>query len=165
MTHDSRNIKEKQKWKEKHKKTFHRACLQWPPVYAADFQEMIAANVISEREAEYIHFLGRTSPMEQLAIEDELVDISQSLGRQSNRHCGYVPCILAGSRIWLRRRKRFLLAPEAIKAQGFDPPASCLLKRFDHRRVFDIVGNSFHADSCLCALTVALASAPQLQQV
>ena len=88
MTHDSLHKKGKQKWKEQHEKSFQRACLQWPPVYAADFQEMIAANVITEREAEYIHFLDRTSPVEQLAIEDELVDISQSLGRQSNRHCG-----------------------------------------------------------------------------
>ena len=126
---------------------------------------MIAANVITEREAEYINFLDRTSPVEQLAIEDEVVDISQSLGRQPNRHCGYVPCILPGSRLWLRRRKRFLLAPEAIKAQGVDQPAFGLLSHFDHRTVVDIVGNSVHADSCLCALTVALASAPQLQQV
>ena len=122
VTHDARSMKDcqKDKWKAWHMTAFRRANLNWPPVYTFDFQQVLANNLITAREAEFLHFLDRTCPVEQYATDDEDIDISQSLGRQSRQHCGALPCIVPCSRLWLRRRKRFLLAPEAIKAQGYD---------------------------------------------
>ena len=165
-SHDQKLREEKEtKWSQLHQGEYRRAGLAWPPVYAQEFVGMCSQCRLTEREAEIVHYLDRTCPVALLAIEDELVDLGQNLGRQSTRHSGCVPCVTPGSRLWLRRRRRWMLAPEAIVAQGFDPPRSDLLRRYSHRQVFDVVGNSFHGDSCLSALAVALASAPSLQSL
>ena len=151
------------KWKKHHDSEYRKAGLLWPPVFERKFHEMILQNGVGDREAQYIHFLDRVSPMQELTIEEELVDLSQSLGRESGRHAGRIPCITPNSRLWLRRRRRWLLPPEAIVAQGFDVPPQEQLQQFGHRQLLDLIGNSFHGDSLLISIAVAIASAPSLQ--
>ena len=159
--HDVRESKkESLKWKEWHEAEFHRAGVAWPPLYTKSFHELCIEHGLTAREAEYLHYLDRMCPMELLAVEDEIIDVSQSLGRESGRHAGRFPCVTPQSRLWLRRRRRWVLAPVANAAQGYDSPPGNLLRQFTHRQVIDLVGNSFHGDSCLAALAVALSSAP-----
>ena len=61
------------------------------------------------------------------------LDLSQHIDRQSLR-LRVVPCITPGGRVWKRRDASWLLAPEAIMAQGFDPHRVPHLKTFTHRQ-------------------------------
>ena len=154
------STRENLKWKRDHKAIFADAGLVWLPVYSEQFKSMVAEAGMCSREAEVLHFHDRLSPVDLMATDDELLDLSQSLGRARGSR-GLVPTIHPTARLWLRRRSRWLLAPEAVRCQGFDVPVG--LPAWTHRQVFDLIGNSFHGDSCIAALVVALASAPSLQ--
>ena len=150
------------KWRRLHHEAFSAAGLEWPPVYCAEFQNMVAEFGIGVREAEYIHYEERVKPVILIASEDEVLDVSQGLGRGLHT-ADTIPTITPVARLWLRRRKRWLVAPEAIRAQGYDLPPGA--RRFSHRQILDLIGNSFHGDSLIAALCVALASAPSLQSI
>ena len=140
--------------------TQHYECrLAWCRLVAQRPRSMVARGSTREREAEITHDVDRTAPMSEVFAEDSLIDLSQSLNRG---HCSrsVMPCITPGARLWLRRRCRWLLAPEAVSCQGYAAPSG--MRNFTHRQVIDLVGNSFHCDSCLVSLAVAFASTPPL---
>eukprot|EP00971_Amphidinium_carterae_P131484 2604054-Amphidinium_carterae.2 len=143
------------KWKDQHKQAFEEKSLEWPPVYRESFRSMVKEARMTEREAEILHYVERCEPVSECIAEEWLVDVSQSLGRsrQSNRQ---VPCITPGSRLWCRARERWLLAPEAVRCQGYAVPQG--LEEYSHRQIIDLVGNAFHADSAMVSFAVALAS-------
>ena len=150
------------KWRRLHHEAFSDAGLEWPPVYSAEFQSMVAEFGIGPRAAEYIHYEERMRPVSLIASEDEVLDVSQGLGRGLHA-ANTIPTITPAARLWLRRRKRWLLAPEAIRAQGYDLPPGA--RKFKHRQILDLIGNSFHGDSLIAALCVALSFAPRLTTI
>ena len=147
------------KWCELHKQTYTSAGLEWPPVFGTAFARMCQSARMTERECEIVHFYDRTNSVELLAAEDQALDLSQSIVRAAFAG-GVMPCITPRSRLWLRRRRRWLLAPEAVACQGYDAPTN--LSDWSHRQVLDLIGNSFHGESSLLSLAVALASAPSV---
>ena len=99
-------------------------------------------------------------PMDAVHYEDMFLDLSQSLHRCRASCSERVPCITPQSRLWKRRAKEWLLAPEAMLAQGLDSGYVRHLKMFSRRQIIDLMGNAFNAaSSYLVALATAFAFA------
>ena len=109
------------------------------------------------REAEIIYYFDIVFPTDDMYEEESVLDVSQSLHRALST-VKLMPALTPRSRMLLRRRQRWLLAPEALAVQGYpDPDQACL---FSHRQIVDLCGNAFHADSLMVSMATALASAP-----
>ena len=133
-----------------------------PPVYSVEFLQFIVNQRLTQREAEIVHYYDRMNPCDMVVADDLMLDLSQSLKR-SEPGADKAPCITPGGQLWLRRRRRWLTAYEASMCQGYDPPPRMKLRQFSHRQIIDLIGNSFHCDSCVVSLAAALACAPSMQ--
>ena len=131
----SRNTDDKRNFKyvQLHARVFSAAGLQYPPALSRDHLQLQAKCGLSRREIEIIHYFDRTYPMGMVTDPELFLDLSQNIDRQS-LHLRVVPCITPGGRVWKRRDASWLLAPEAIMAQGFDPHRVPHLKTFTHRQ-------------------------------
>ena len=111
---------------------------------------------LTTREAEVLYFLGRVRPMMHEHCEESFVDLGQSINRCRLFLSDTVPCITPSSRLWKRRAREWLLAPEATLAQGYDPAYVPCLTNFSHRQILNLMGNAFNSSSYLVALATAL---------
>ena len=103
-----------------------------------------------------MHYYDRTDPV-QLRLADEIVvDLSQSLDRPREGF-SLMPAITPKSRLWRRRQCEWLLAPECLRAQGFEPRLVRHVRDFSHRQIVDLAGNSFNATCEMVALAAGLA--------
>ena len=144
------------KWMTLHRATFQAASLHYPPVYTADFVDSMRARGVAPRQAEILWYFAMVAPLDGELCFDTVLDLSQSIDRL--RPQPIMPCILPGARLWWRRAGRWVTAPEAMTAQGFDLPPN--IRQFPHRLVLDLVGKSFAGSSYTIALTcqIVLAS-------
>ena len=94
--------------------------------------------------------------MNTVCYDDAILELSLSINRVRPRH-GQMQCLVPNSHAWWRRRKRWLLAPEAMTAQGYGPTVQA--KRFSYRQVMDLMGNAFNSAQLLPAFVVALSMA------
>jgi site-specific DNA-cytosine methylase len=142
------------KWRHLHAKMFEKAGLVYPPSLTEKMQKLALEAGLTDREAEILHYSDLVAPIEHCLEHDMLIDLGQSLGRcrESTRK---VPCVTPGSRLWWRRAERWLLAPEAVRAQGYDPTDEMM--QFTHRQVLDLMGNAFNSSCLMASLAVALA--------
>ena len=111
---------------------------------------------MSEREAEVVYFFDRVAPMELARAEEVFIDLSQNIDRSRVSASNTVPCITPNGRLWKCRAKEWLLAPEAMLAQGLDVEYVSCVKEFTHRQIVDLMGNAFNSSSYLVALATAL---------
>ena len=114
---------------------------------------------LTTREAEVLCFLDRVKPMMHEHCEESFVDLGQSINRCRLSVSDTVPCITPSGRLWKRRAREWLLAPEAMLAQGYDPAYVPCLTYFSHRQVVNLMGNAFNSSSYLVALATALGTA------
>ena len=114
---------------------------------------------LTTREAEVLYFLDRVKPMMHEHCEESFVDLGQSINRCRLSVSDTVPCITPSGRLWKRRAREWLLAPEAMLAQGYDPAYVPCLTDFSHRQILNLMGNAFNASSYLVALATALGTA------
>ena len=91
--------------------------------------------------------------------EESFCDLGQSINRCRLPISDTVPCITPSGRLWKRRAREWLLAPEAMLAQGYDPAYVPCLTDFSHRQIVNLMGNAFNSSSYLIALATALGTA------
>ena len=111
---------------------------------------------MTTREAEVLYYLDRVRPMMHEHCGESFVDLGQSIHRCRLSVSDTVPCITPSSRLWKRRARGWLLAPEAMLAQGYDPAYVPCLTNFSHRQILNLMGNAFNSSSYLVALATAL---------
>ena len=136
---------------------FARVNLQYPP-QPSEAETCLAISMgMTEREAEVLYYHGRAWPLDQCHCEEMLIDLGQSIHRARVTVTDRVPCIIPRNRLWKRRAKEWLLAPEAMLAQGLDSSYPPRLREFNHKQIMDLMGNAFNSCSYLTALATALA--------
>ena len=91
-------------------------------------------------EAEVLYYLDRVRPMMHEHCDESFVDLGQSIHRCRLSVSDTVPCITPSSRLWKRRAREWLLAPEAMLAQGYDPAYVPCLTNFSHRHILNLMG-------------------------
>jgi site-specific DNA-cytosine methylase len=141
------------KWLVLHSRMFNKAGLTWPPILSDELSALASEAGLTNREAEILHYSDLVDPMEHCLEADMLIDLSQSIGR-CRESTKAVPCITPRSRLWWRRDTRWLLAPEAMLAQGYDPTKG--MRSFSHRQVLDLMGNAFNSSCLVASLATAL---------
>ena len=146
------------KWVAMHRRVFTDAGLHHPPAYPQAFSARMHACGVNPREADIIWYFGMIASLEEELCFDTIIDVSQNLDRLKPQII--MPCILPGARLWWRRHERWVTAPEAIVAQGFDEPRH--LAKFGHRLIFDLIGNSFAGSSYTIALACQLLLASRI---
>ena len=74
---------------------------------------------------------------------------------------GRVPCITPGAKIWLRRRRRFLLGQEMFGLQGLDPGKyRAILASTAERTQKSLSGNALSFHCYAIGMIAALVSLP-----
>eukprot|EP00959_Pyramimonas_sp_CCMP1952_P055226 1154587-Pyramimonas_sp.AAC.1 len=108
-------------------------------------EESKTMSSLPRREQEVILFhdlkfgrLAKSDPREHV------VDISQTLGRNGILWNG-VPCVTPKGKLWLRKRFRLLVPPEALAAQGFPLFTYERLSPFSVSELNDLAGGAFNA--------------------
>ena len=86
-------------------------------------------------------------PMVGELQSDILLDLSQNLGRNHVNLRGGIQCVVPHARSILRRSKRWFLAPEAFRSQGFDIPTVAMDLQYTHRQCMILMGNAFNSSS------------------
>ena len=144
------------KWKRLHAQVYREQGFSWPPVLSEELLECCATMHIVRIQAEILHVWDAMEPMNTVCYDDAILELSLSINRVRPRH-GQMQCLVPNSHAWWRRRKRWLLAPEAMTAQGYGPTVQA--KRFSYRQVMDLMGNAFNSAQLLPAFVVALSMA------
>ena len=144
------------KYKTQHKNAFIEAGLQYPPAPTEAEVELATRMRMTDREAEIVYFFDRVAPMEISHSEEMFIDLSQGITRTRASTSAMMPCITPHSRLWKRRAKEWLTAPEAMLAQGLDAAYVRYLKEFSHRQILNLMGNAFNSSSYLVSLATAL---------
>lgn len=134
LTPDPDSIDQELKYKALHCKVFAKGGLSYPPVLSNDMMSLRARCGLSQREAEILHYFDVVAPMSLVCDKELFLDLSQGINRQ-RVHGNILPCITPNARIWKRRARAWLLAPEAMRAQGYDEVLAPALKEFTHRQV------------------------------
>ena len=150
------------RWKELHEPMYKSKGLDWPPQYGPDFTELILATGLTQREAEIVWYYERLCPRDAILCVDEVLELSQGLDRGSLCR-NKMPTIFPGSRLWLRKLRRFALGPEVVAGQGWDVmPCLSLLS---HREVYELLGNCYASSSYMISLVCQFVLAAMLARV
>eukprot|EP00974_Lingulodinium_polyedra_P115179 11154255-Lingulodinium_polyedra.AAC.1 len=123
------------KWRKQHFVFYMKNGLRYPPVFPERLQKVIHEASLSPREAEVLHFHERMWPIETLTCSEVILDLSQSLWRTVSCRSEKFPCIVPRGRLFKRRAQEWVLAPEAMIAQGYDPGLAQALPNFSHRQI------------------------------
>ena len=124
------------KWRSLHREAFRKAGLAYPPVFSDRLQTVIKISSLREREAEVLHYHERLWPVESITCHEVFLDLSMSLGRAASCKNERFPCIVPKGRIFKRCAMEWLIVPEAMACQGYDPRTAPALKNYGHRQVF-----------------------------
>ena len=147
------------KYRDLHLKEFQRSGLLYPPQFSQNELALAREMRMTTREAEVLYYLDRVRPMMHEHCEESFCDLGQSINRCRLSISDTVPCITPSGRLWKRRAREWLLAPEAMLAQGYDPAYVPCLTDFSHRQIVNLMGNAFNSSSYLVALATALGTA------
>ena len=134
------------KWKPLRQSKYEKHGLTWPPCYSPECKQYITMAGLTDREAEVNCFFDFIRSMEQCLQTDALLDLSQSITRASVVMSGLLQCVTPHSRLHWRRAKRWMIAPEAIRALGYNLKAA--YAAFSHRQMLDLMGNSWNSSQC-----------------
>ena len=153
------------KFRKVHRKIFQDDGLQYPPAFSTELQALAEKCNTTTRETEIIHYTDLKHPMALVTDEELFIDLSQGLDRLAGGGVGSstIPCVCPQARIWKRRARGWLLAPEAMRAQGYDAVIAPKRHNYSHRQIFDLMGNSFNSSSFIAAATAMMAKAIAVQ--
>ena len=134
-----------------------------PPLHLCDVDTEYW-HKLSARERSIVDFLECTrSPL--IDGSEQVVDLAPALDRICNLPTssgGSAPCIVPGSRLWLRRERRLLTATECGRLQGLQPDSRDDLADFGEGDYMDLVGNAFAGNVIAAVLLGLFAVAPGL---
>ena len=108
------------------------------------------------REAEMIYLYNSLMPLEDGVDDIEaFIDTNLSIKRVYQT-LGYVQCLTPKAKMYMRRRRRYLLGEEALRLQGIWIKDAPSLRKFSDRQLHDLAGNAFCGLSFANALLVTL---------
>ena len=93
------------------------------------------------------------------------------MGRSTHAAPDVVPCYHSGARIWLRKRRRWLIGPEIIRGHGFSEARDGATSCYTTKELMNLMANSFSAPSIMVAfvsqmvLTTRLSALAHLDSV
>jgi hypothetical protein len=123
-------------WQTKHAKWFKQEGLQYPVVYPEDWIEFQRRVGMTDRELDILFFYNLVKPIGMHTTDETFLNMQASLKRAYYASSGKVPCVLPKARFWKRSAGEWMIAPEYILAQGFDPEmVGPALTEFSHRQV------------------------------
>ena len=108
-------------------------------------------------------FWTRFDPIWESLATDCALDLSQAIDRCIVACKAFLQCVTPHGRLFLRRARRWLIGPEAARAQGFVLDAVSEL--YSHKEVIDLFGNGFAASSLMTAILGQLTLAVKLGRI
>ena len=124
---------------------------------------MISDVCLSDREAEADRFWDQVDPIRESLATDCALDLRQAIDRCIVACKAFLQCVTPHSRLFLRRARRWLIGPEAARAQGFVLDAISDL--YSQKEVIDLFGNGFAASSLMTAILGQLTLAVKLARI
>ena len=125
---------------------YTKAGKSYPPVYLQWFIALTNEVGFPTRELEIVWLYEITAPMSESLAMDVALNLSQAISRCAVATGEILQCIKPESRLWWRRLRRWMLAPEHAHAQGFVLEAVASVYR--HKEIVNLFGNSCAASSC-----------------
>jgi hypothetical protein len=153
--------KDKMKWPGEHALAYRQAGLRHPPLLQAFYsvEQMQVIQHLPRRCQEIIYFKDKTSPLEDDNSDEEVIDVGQGLNRVPT--CSNaVPCILPRSILFMRRKFRLILAPEALVLQRLPKFSPQDLRAFSACELMDLAGNAFCGFNVLALLITSFCCQP-----
>lgn len=108
---------------------------------------------------ELVAWADKTAQPWEDSDDEEILDLSQGIQRL-NRARRASPCVLPGSRLWMRRKGRRILPTEALVLQGWPLMCQRDLPEWSRAQLMSLAGNAFCGQSVQAVLIAALAVYP-----